>query len=75
MVVVLVDLFVNGSLDLLVTVLLDGLLGHSWCNDLMDGSVVVSGLGPEKCVRRSPQSAHSNQNGGWRGKRGRQDLT
>lgn len=51
-VVVLVDLPVNGSSDILVTVLIDGLVGNCWGSSLVDGGVVVAGLGHEalNCV-------------------------
>lgn len=46
-VVVLVDLPVNGSSDILVTVLVDGLVGNCRGSSLVDGGVVVTGLGHE----------------------------
>jgi hypothetical protein len=43
-VVVLVDLTVNGGLDLIVTGSLDSLLGNGRVDDLVDGGILVTGL-------------------------------
>jgi len=45
--VVLVDLLVDGSLDLLVLGAVDGLVKNSRGNLLVDGGVMVTSLGPE----------------------------
>jgi len=46
-VVILVDLFVNGGLDVLVSCSSNGLVLDSWGNTLVNGGVVVTGLGHE----------------------------
>ena len=51
-VVVLVNLFVDGSEDLLVLGLVDGLVEDGRCDTLMDGGVMVTSLGPGEVVRR-----------------------
>jgi len=51
-VVVLVNLFVDGSQDLLVLGLVDGLVEDGRCNTLVDGGVMVTGLGPDEIVSR-----------------------
>lgn len=43
---VLVDLLVDGGLDLLMAVPVDGLMGHGGSDLLVDSGVVVAGLGP-----------------------------
>lgn len=45
--VVLVHLTVNGSGRLFMAVLRDGLIHDSWCDSLVDGGVMLSGLGAE----------------------------
>lgn len=45
-VVVLVNLLVDGSGDLLMLGLVDGLVKDCGCNTLVDSGVVVTGLGP-----------------------------
>ena len=50
MVVVLVNLFVNGSEDLLVLGLVDGLVEDGGCDTLVDGGVMVTGLSPERLL-------------------------
>lgn len=45
-VVVLVNLLVDGGLDLLMAVLVEGLVGDGGSDLLVDGGVVVAGLGP-----------------------------
>jgi len=51
-VVVLVNLFVDSSEDLLVLSLVDGLVEDGRCNTLVDGGVMVTGLGPDEIVSR-----------------------
>jgi len=48
--VVLVNLFVNGSEDLLVLGLVDGLVEDGGCDTLVDGGVMVTGLSPERLL-------------------------
>ena len=43
---ILMNLAIDGSLDLLMTTLLDGLLHDGRSNLLMHGRIVVTGLGP-----------------------------
>lgn len=43
-VVILMYLLVNSSVDLFVLVRLDGLVSYSWCNGLMDSGVMVTRL-------------------------------
>jgi len=49
-VVVLVDLLVDGSGDLLMLSLVDGLVENCGCNTLVDSGVVVTGLSPERLL-------------------------
>lgn len=49
-VVVLVNLLVDGSGDLLVLGRSDGLVKNSGCNALVDGGIVVTSLGPVRLL-------------------------
>jgi hypothetical protein len=43
-IVVLVDFLINRGYDILVFMLFDGLMLDCWCNSLVYGSVVMTGL-------------------------------
>lgn len=65
---ILVNLTVDGGLGFLVLVLDDGLVHDSWGNLLVNGSVVVTSLGPrEKNVSWlvGKSKAAVNDPGGW----------